>query len=623
MAASVAKPERNLVFPGSLTEAGRMAEDLRQYQEFAPSELELFAHQAASPERPPADALRTPHAGDDDRAATSPRGRQRKARQLAAKAGRRAQAGRHAEALGTLREAARLDPSNAELLHDLGRACISAGHSSEAAAALRRAIALQPDRAGTRLDLARALDCMGEAQAAIQAYKKAVELQPDQVDALERLAELQLNWGSRAEAVAAFRATAAQMPDSDAAHVNAARAFLLDGASAESERLLRDVIARQPGNCAALMTMARLLADKGELDAASAGYERAAMLNPSLAVAWYGCAANRRFTEADRPLIARILASLQRPNRLPDHRMALHFALGKVHDDLGEYAVAIRHFDAANQIDVKGRRLDRGGLAGRTDELIAASPPGFLISRPDFAQPGELPILIVGMPRSGTTLVEQILSSHPAVAAGGELTYWPDLRRGPLGGNESAAVAGRLAGDYLTRLSGISADAARVTDKMPFNYEQLGLIRQVLPRAFIVHCRRHPVDTCLSIYTTHFRARLADRGDLVFQYRQYARLLAHWRSVLPAGRFFEIDYETLVADPEHATRQLIAFCGLEWDDACLAPHRNRRSVATASLWQARQPIYQRSVARWRHYEPWLGELRDLLPPAGLAAPPAG
>ncbi|MGH7119615.1 MAG: sulfotransferase family protein, partial [Acetobacteraceae bacterium] len=229
------------------------------------------------------------------------------------------------------------------------------------------------------------------------------------------------------------------------------------------------------------------------------------------------------------------------------------------------------------------------------------------------------PILIVGMPRSGTTLVEQILSAHPAVAAGGELTYWADLHRGPLGENEPVASAQGIAGNYLTLLRGISPDALRVTDKLPVNYENLGLIHQLFPRAFIVHCRRHPADTCLSIYMTHFSSRLADRGDLIFLYRQYERLMAHWRAVLPAERFTEIDYETLIADPEPAIRSLIAFCKLDWNDACLAPQRNRRPVTTASVWQARQPIYARSVDRWRHYEPWLDELRELLSPADVAA----
>jgi hypothetical protein len=236
--------------------------------------------------------------------------------------------------------------------------------------------------------------------------------------------------------------------------------------------------------------------------------------------------------------------------------------------------------------------------------------------------PDETPVLIVGMPRSGTTLVEQIVSSHHAVAAGGELGFWRERNRAGLGifaADTDPDDARRLAEDYLQVLRTISPSAARVTDKLPFNFAHLGIIRQVFPRATIVHCRRHPIDTCLSNFATNFQIPYdfaGDRGSLVFFYRQYQRLMAHWRAVLPAERFIEVDYEVLVADPEPLTRRLVAACGLDWDEACLAPHRNRRAIGTASLWQARQPIYRTSVERWRRYEPWLGELRALLADGG-------
>ena len=222
------------------------------------------------------------------------------------------------------------------------------------------------------------------------------------------------------------------------------------------------------------------------------------------------------------------------------------------------------------------------------------------------------------MPRSGTTLVEQIFSSHPLVAAGGELPFWRQrVQTGAavFGPDARLDIARRVAGDYLATLRVVSPTAARVTDKTPFNFAHLGLIRQMFPFATIVHCRRAPIDTCLSNFMTNFAAQYdfaADRGSLVFFYRQYQRLMAHWRSVLPPERFIEVDYETLVADPEPLTRRLIEISGLDWDDACLAPHQNQRRVTTASIWQARQPIYRTSVERWRRYEPWLGELRTLL-----------
>jgi hypothetical protein len=231
---------------------------------------------------------------------------------------------------------------------------------------------------------------------------------------------------------------------------------------------------------------------------------------------------------------------------------------------------------------------------------------------------GERAVFIVGMPRSGTTLVEQILSSHPDVAAGGEMAFWG--RRAPawLAGTDPLADDSRLADlarDYRGELSAISPTAARVTDKNPLNFAWLGLIRLAMPDAYIVHCRRNAVDTCLSCFMTSFsggNSFAASRADLVFYYRDYARLMSHWRSTIPARRFLEIDYEELVTAPEVTTRRLVAFCELPWHPDCLAPERNRRSVQTASVVQARRPIYTGSVARWRRYHPWLGALQDLL-----------
>jgi hypothetical protein len=227
--------------------------------------------------------------------------------------------------------------------------------------------------------------------------------------------------------------------------------------------------------------------------------------------------------------------------------------------------------------------------------------------------------LIVGMPRSGTTLVEQIVSSHPEVAAGEELFFWSN-RASSRGIAESTSLtleAGRaLASEYVSLLRRIRPSAARVTDKQPFNFQQLGLIHLLLPKARIIHCRRHPIDTCLSMYFTYFKGRIpfiSDKADLAFAYRQYARIMEHWSRVLPADRFLEIDYEEFVMDRERVTRQLIAFSGLDWHEACLMPERNERAVNTASLWQARQPVFATSVARWRRYEPWLGALRQLIP----------
>jgi Sulfotransferase family len=311
-------------------------------------------------------------------------------------------------------------------------------------------------------------------------------------------------------------------------------------------------------------------------------------------------------------------------------RIAVRFGLGKAFDDLGEYAEAMRHYDAGNQLRATWERLDRAGLAAQMDSTIALFNAETLeraaqsLPRPE--RPGDdMPVFIVGMVRSGTTLIEQILSSHPAVAAGGELSFWQTRVSGwrilTIGPAEALTLA-EAADDYRALLRKIGPEALRVTDKAPANLELLGIIRLAFPHARIIHCRRRPIDTCLSIYFTNFLERhdfAWNRGDLVFFYRQYERLMDHWRRVLPSGRFTEVEYEAMVANPEAETRRLVAFCGLDWDDACLAPEQNQRVVKTQSMWQARQPLYKTSVARWRRYEPWLGELRELLPAAETGA----
>jgi len=227
-------------------------------------------------------------------------------------------------------------------------------------------------------------------------------------------------------------------------------------------------------------------------------------------------------------------------------------------------------------------------------------------------------VLITGMPRSGTTLVEQIISMHPEVGAGDELHFW-NQRGGEWhrsgGATDDKTFLAKAAADYLAVLRSVARTAARVTDKMPFNFLWAGLIHLAFPRAAIIHCRRAAIDTALSIHQTHFRPDLAfptGGAELVAYFRDYQRLTDHWRNVLPADRFIEVDYEEMTRAPEPVIRRIIMGCGLAWHDECLRPESNLRAVKTPSKWQARQPIYRTSVARWRRYEPWLGSLRALV-----------
>jgi tetratricopeptide (TPR) repeat protein len=554
---------------------------------------------------------------DATEAAKPTHSRARRAREEAARGERFLRDGKHTLAVQWLSRSVKLDPNVAATQYELGVACFAVGQLQEAIAALRRAISIDPQLGNAHIKLAGVLDILGRETEAQEAYERGLQLVPSDYRTWARLAEIHLTNARRQDAAQAFLA-AADAADPPQAEFYTACAAFVGQQRAEAASRLRALIADYPDHTDAHLLLGQVLAENGQFEEAATSIERGVALNPGMVAALSKLVSIRRIGADDRALMERMNAGLERRDLMPRERQAIHFALGKGYDDLGDYAAAIRHFDAANKIRGARTKFDRPRWADHLAAIIASASPGFLElqHRSDIAD--ATPILIVGMPRSGTTLVEQILSSHPDVAAGGELTFWGDRHLAGIDTFSAAVDPGmihNLADDYLAVLRAISPHAARVTDKMPFNFLLLGLIREVFPHATIVHCRRHPIDTCLSIFVTDLETGYefaADRSDLVFIYRSYLRLMDHWRSVLPSAHFIEVDYEALVADPERSIPPLVAACGLDWNDACLTPHQNARRIATASLWQARQPIYRTSVKRWRRYEPWLGELRELL-----------
>jgi tetratricopeptide (TPR) repeat protein len=547
----------------------------------------------------------------------------REAKRLACDGARLIRQGRQGEAIPLLQRSIKLDPAIWTSHHDLGVAMTTAGLLEQAIESFAAALRLNPGLATAHNYLAYIFDSMGQESRAIASYEAAVALHPNLVIAQMRLGMLYLTQSRNAEAGAAFRAAALAAPGTRMARIAEACALEASGAFDEALAAARATVEAYPEDGEAHAFLAKLLGEAGLSAEAAAHYLRATELAPDMCLAWSGLATNRKFTDEDSPLIARMNAVLARPILTPRKRQLVHFALGKAHDDMGNYEAAMRDFEAGNRLRPRTGDFNRAELVGRVDRLIEATPPGYRDRLPDLGVEDATPILIVGMPRSGSTLTEQILSSHPEVAAGGELEFWHGRdtpREEVLGLTSTAEATRRLADDYLATLRRFGPGAKRVTDKALDNFLRLGLIHRILPNATLIHCRRHPVDTALSIFTTNFDYEYAaDRGDLVFFFRQYQRLMAHWRQALPPDRLIDVDYEALVADPEPQARRLIAACGLDWDDACLEPHRNTRKITTASLWQARQPIYRTSVERWRRYEQWLGEFRELLPAKAAAS----
>jgi tetratricopeptide (TPR) repeat protein len=527
-------------------------------------------------------------------------------------------AGQTPAAISTLLAAIQADDKHFDAYHALGSAFAQSGQFDRAAEILLRAVALQPRSAAAHRDLGAAYDCQDLHEQAIAAYRRAVELAPQLGDAHYRLGELHKLYGRMQEAADCFDRAADARRNTMDARLCRSDAQLLRGDMAAAEQWARKAVALEPTSSAANGTLAGVLYIRGRFEEAASYFEAALRLNPNAAKCWDGLVHCRKHSETDNSVLDRMRAVLQRGDLHEAERTTIHFAMGKVYDDRGDYAHAMEQFDAANRLRARHLELDRAGIAALVDRNIELFTQDFFARNAASGTTDEKPLFIVGMARSGTTLTEQILSSHPDIEAGGELTVWTpaDVEIDPALGEFDPDRARAASAKYLSVLQKIGPSAARVTDKLPFNSFHLGAIHALLPKARIIHCQRDPIDTCLSIYTNLFSTRVtfaARKDDLVFYYQQYLRIMDHWRKVLPADILIDVQYERLITDREAETRRLIAFTGLDWHDSCLQPEQNKRSIVTASAWQARQPVYTTSLQRWRRYEPWIGELRRLLP----------
>jgi tetratricopeptide (TPR) repeat protein len=487
---------------------------------------------------------------------------------------------------------------------------------------LQQAVAIKPSYGDAHFRLGIGLEKLGNIREAIVAYDRATQLLPSLTEAWFRAGALVHELGHRDEAIGCFRRAAATGGKTSFGRLGKARALLTENRSQEAELVLRQTVAVDPRNAIAQDLLGNLLSEFGRFEEARECFQRAIAIAPLLAGCYYDLVRCRPVT-SDDALLQPMETALSTPRLEAAQRLRLHLAIGKAADDLGDYALAMQHFDAADDVRRASAPFDSAAFSVEIDRMIARCTPELIARAPELGSSDATPVLIIGMPRSGTTLVEQIVSMHPEVGAGDELHFWNERgaawHRAYSAGNAAAGTEkpflSKATADYLRVLREIAPKAARVTDKMPFNFLWAGLIHMAFPRATIIHCHRAAVDTALSIHQTHFHPSLAfptGGAELVAYFHDYQRLMDHWRSVLPPDRLIEVDYKELTREPEPVIRRIIAACGLSWDDACLRPENNPRAVRTPSKWQTRQPIYRTSVARWKRYEPWLGPLRALV-----------
>ena len=513
-----------------------------------------------------------------------------------------------------------LKPNDAAAHGSLASCFSLLNQPEKAIASLTRAIELDPFCSTYRHNLGNELERVGQIGEAVTSFREAIRLAPQLPYSYVSLGRILREKGQLTDAASCFdSAVSITLPDGKS-QFELGRSFYDEGIVEYAERCLRRVVALEPEFADAQALLGTVLLQLGQFPEAGTVLERAIELRPKSARPYIELVESRKTKEEHRPFLESMNAMLSEGNLTAEDRRGLHYSLGKALEDLADYQSAIRHFDEANRMmmsQISGQPFDRAAHTALFNLMIERFSERFLAMRKGMGAPTEKPILIVGMIRSGTTLIEQIISSHPDVAAGGELTYLIQQYQqvlAPPAGSSLPQVLSDFARGYLVLLNSIGGGKLRVTDKMPNNYFLLGLVHTIFPNARIIHCRRDPADTCTSIYTTPFPRPLSYAHSpeaIAFYYKEYQRIMAHWRQVLPADRFIEVDYEDLIANPEPETKRMIEFAGLEWDDNCLHHYRNSGIIRTPSWWQARQPVYQTSRGRWRNYEPWLKEFREL------------
>lgn len=540
---------------------------------------------------------------------------------------------RYGEAVEAFRRALELRPNDAEALNNVGNALAAAGEPDAAVDSYRAAAEASPQDAGIWANLGHALLARGRYGDAEAALRAALERAPAMLPSAVSLARLLSETGRPGDAVALLQEQA-RLHEADAkALCEVGQALIALEAYASAEALLRGVLARAPGDPDAMAGCAICLQHTGRFDEAAQLHQEVIAVQPDVGGAHYALSNNRAF-QPDDTYLARLRKQVEDQALDAHTRVQLFFALGRFEETRGDEEAAFAAYREGNRLHARAHPFEEAAFREHFTRIQSVFDEDFFRLHQGMGLDTELPVFVLGMPRSGTTLVEQIISAHPQAFGAGELSDFRRMGRtlpDELGSTEgfpecarklSPTSAAALAQRYLQGLRQRAPQALRVTDKLPFNFAWLGLIAVLFPRAKVIHVRREPADTCLSCYFQLFDEGMRfayDQTGLGHAYRIYDALMAHWRQVLPL-QVLDVDYERVVADQEAQSRRIIDFIGLPWDAQCLQFHRAERGVRTASFWQVRQPLYRSSVGRWQAYSHHLGPLMEALGPLAPVAP---
>ena len=536
--------------------------------------------------------------------------------------------GRLQEAVGLYRAVLEEHPDHARVTGLLGLAEFQRGDLSAARSLLTRTLELAPRDANAWSNLGMVHLKADATEKAVTCFERALALQPSHPDALNNLAQAQRRLGRFDQARPLLEQLVALRPDSAAPQYALADVQLKTNQVEAAIRSFQQALKLDPEDRRIRLGLGDAYETAGRFKQARMQYLSVLHREPDSPLA-LARLLQLREGEPDGQWVARAESLADSADTPEDGRIRLNVALGYYHDRQGHYDEAFRRLTLGYDVQARREPFDSDGYTRAIDRLIGTLTRPFFEQAPTSGIDTSRPIFIVGMPRSGTTLTEQILASHSEVAAGGELSMLLkvsfQIQQASSTGEPypegllSITQTGlrQLARRYLDHLDRVSESAAHVTDKLPFNFMHLGAIALMFPNARIIHCRRHPLDNCLSCYFTSFadQIRFANQLDTLGRYYlDYDRLMRHWHDVLPV-EIFDLRYEELIGATEDRVRALLEFCGLPWEDACMRFYETERGVRTPSRWQVRQPIYQGSVARWRHYEAHLAPLKALLEPA--------
>lgn len=546
--------------------------------------------------------------------------------------------GRIDEAGDQARAALAENPHFGPALHMLALLAHRCGDWSEALDLAERAVQSDPDSVRYRKTLVQILQRCGSVERAIQVAEEGLRRQPESVELLDVQAEALLAAGRPVEALSRLRAARQLAPRDLRVLLRIGEAFTALGRRQPAVEAFTQAQELAPADARAPFGLGVVLRNEGDYEGAKHSFLRALEIEPDHVEALIQLARIGKAQAGDFKF-ERLQAGLGRPGLGAPQRARIHLALGKMYEDAGDFDAAFEQYQRGNEqraiADTRPPAVER--LAAASAVLRRCCDADFFAARTGFGAPTPLPVFVVGMPRSGTTLVETILACHPQVHGAGELVHVPDIVRGLLGDAEpdrwepilrglDADTTCRAGAEYALHLQSLAPGAGRIVDKLPDNFRHLWLIALLLPQARVIHVRRDALDTCLSCFTTDFATGHNYRNDLVSLGRYHALyrgLMEHWRRVVPL-RLLEIDYESLVTDQETTSRRLVDFLGLDWDPACLDFHRSGRAVQTASNVQVGRPLYGSSVGRWRRFEKHLGPLRralaDEADPRGRASP---